>query len=875
MTNKFIDDFFIDLDEILKIDINEILPDNLKKNDLKNNITIDLRILVILKKYLATKLIQFVNSKINYFENRNLKLNMSKPIDGSNELIINLSKNNLIFPIFIINIRKKLNGQIEIYYYFKNNFSKDFLKKMFSFNLSSEIYVPYKIFHIYSLLLKKNNEIDLYEFINYIIEEKNLVKIKQYVNYIYKQTNLEKINEYIIKEKNLVKIKQYVNYIYKQTNLEKINEYINNNSRFIKSLYNDKLEYTFESNYSYDYFINKYIISKSILKNGINKHNINSVNLNKFKKSYTDFGRSDFYINNQLINPNANSDKNLTSETKKYYNTIENLFSTFNNKDKEDIIKKILLTMTQQAFSKLSIYYTIFFKKFENNNCIVDFRQFRIKDDKKPKTQSSLITANEVGVLNEKKFKSNNCIIDFIQFHIKDDAQSKTHSSIITADKMGVLNEKNFEPNQKIRKKYYIDIDNNDNINITLICFMQLYFIINDIEFLFLDINYKISIDVLNNTLTEKINFKWKSLIEKKIIRLLYNKNINFDWASSFFDIEKKNMIIINLNEDNKPFNNSDCDKYLFNILIREPLFILVSTQNSTTKFKNGESVSFQHVIKKELNKLGYHYNIKGKNIKNYDSGVRKILGKGVERMRLYKKDNSVNNNKISNVKILQKDLSFGGILFIKFIYDNKKYIFLNTNLSRANNTENLKYIFELFTTDIDFFSRNKNKNNTIKKNCCNLIDLFSEKYNIYLFFSKDISFFTKLFKKTKYTNQEENSKIQNIENLNINNNWKSFNNIKNNFNGFVLDNTNQKSQVLTNLVEDYLKKKIIFNKKRPTFSITQTQKNNMKKYNISIEKIKKEYEIKIYSFLKNIKNINNNILFISSLNNNNQIQVL
>jgi hypothetical protein len=172
MTSNFIDDFFIELDKILKIDINEILPDDLKKNDLKNNITRDLRILFILKKNLATKLRQFVYSKKNYFEYRNLNLNMSHPIDGSNELIINLSNNNLIFPIFIINIRKKLNGQIEIYYYFKNNFSKDFLKKMFSFNLSPEIDTTYKIFHIYSLLLKKDNEIDLYEFMILFCKEK-------------------------------------------------------------------------------------------------------------------------------------------------------------------------------------------------------------------------------------------------------------------------------------------------------------------------------------------------------------------------------------------------------------------------------------------------------------------------------------------------------------------------------------------------------------------------------------------------------------------------------------------------------------------------------------------------------------------------------
>jgi hypothetical protein len=769
---------------------------------------------------------------INFIQTENTNIKNKKI-----KVIILSIDNDKKVDVLFVNYRLSNN---KLFYNWKNNFSNIFLNKIFS--LSDKI--AYNILKFYYLLLEYNkkkinvDKIDAYEYINYIINGTDLDILE--INFNITNTDLLNI----------------------------FNKYIGSKSRFIKSLDNDSLEYSIDSFYSYDYFIDTYLISKISINNNKKKQfNLKNVDLEKLKGDIKiDFMRGNYYINNKPVKK-ENLETYLGNINKIYKNYINNFESkNFNN---PSFYKKLLYPLFQVIFNKFS-FFNSFFQKYQLNNIIFDINQ---PDDKK------------------KTFK--------------------------------VFNK-------------------NNQLLIKVKIFMQVIIINNDEKFLILEIEYELVIDILNNTLNEKLNFKWKSLLEKKIIRSLQNK---------------QNLLVINLDENNEEYNSSHdiIKKYLLYILITDPLFIIVSTQKSTVKLKKGESVSFQHVMKIELEKLDYSYSIKEKKIKNYNNLPSKLLGQSVERLRLYKKNNTIKNTNINNVEIVQKKILLKGSLYLKLNFyeqeheGHKKYIFLNTKLSESNNkSKNFKYIFELLTTDIEQFQKNNSlrcptitfdniwketdkhikdilfekiekkiikkfniklnypeiisiRNNEIKKQDYNtiinkitkqkikkifevvlqnkknefnkrlkknnnLIDLFNKGYSIYFLVNIDMNSFKDYFGQKKdfvpdeefsinkkYGRKSIISQVSNNSNLGINNGGGKNNNINE----------------LDDLIDNYLKTKINFIEKRSLISFTNEQKKKIEEYNKTIKSFKTTYKNNMNRFFESICicGEKNNILYISKYN--------
>jgi hypothetical protein len=219
------------------------------------------------------------------------------------------------------------------------------------------------------------------------------------------------------------------------------------------------------------------------------------------------------------------------------------------------------------------------------------------------------------------------------------------------------------------------------------------------------------------------------------------------------------NIMIINFNEDNQKYTDKIANNYFTHKSIdtkKLPPFIVVSTQNSTTKKKNGESLSFQHVMKKKLQQLDYSYKFDNKNIKNDARKSLFNIGSGVLRLRLYKKQDS----RYKNVDIFPIDFSFRKVLCLTLEFElNKnltnssvsesknnnlgkqlsKNVFLNigsdifykesTQVTYNPDSNNFGKSYKYYSNIIELFGKKiKSAGNR------NLIDLFYEGYSIYFF---------------------------------------------------------------------------------------------------------------------------------------------
>jgi hypothetical protein len=238
--------------------------------------------------------------------------------------------------------------------------------------------------------------------------------------------------------------------------------------------------------------------------------------------------------------------------------------------------------------------------------------------------------------------------------------------------------------------------------------------------------------------------------------------------------------------------------------------------------------------------------------MKDYDYGLKKILGKPVDRIRLYKR-NYINNNNINNtgVDIFKKKFLSNGTLCIKLIFtDNgvqKKYIFLNTNLpldtklSLDNNlTENDKiyktfeYIFDLLTIDNIFFQGNRKNQN--------LIDLFTEGYDIYFLGNIDLFFLKNIIGDVLKSIKKSNGEIN-----------KTKNHYYNNLILFISEYFSEKKNSIMNKKNLKIKKPSIIGSKK-----------NKNDYLKEFTQFKKEYEEKIFNFFIKTILIGNNIFYTS-----------
>jgi hypothetical protein len=659
--------------------------------------------------------------------------------DNEKQLIIlcidnDINKNIDVLHIFDI---KTMNGSNKRIYDWKNNFSLEFLNKIFSFQPD----VAYSLLHFYFLLLEYNkdsknkyNELVLHEYIYFIMNSK------------------------IINSNFFNNIKNIKN----QNKIESIFRSIINKNIFSTDFLKKNKSVFYDFCYSYDYFIKIWLIDVDTLNNNKSK-----IDIKKLKDKVTfdlNRNRERYFIDG------INYEKKYTEVSKGKYDysiffeKIKELVNKFmeDNKDIGETFNDIYIKILQSLYQNLrafSVTFFTFFLRLYHNDTIYYYNP-------------TFLSVN-VGYINK------NIIIDI---------------------------------KEVLQFKY-----NNDSI-----------------PTIFLKKNADIKIDILNNKICFKHSFEWvDENIRKMILRNFKLKKMN-----------NKRLAIINFDEQNAEYNENSCSKYLSDIQTNFPLFVLVSTQNSTTKFKKGDSVSFQHIMKEKLEEIGYSYRIKGQNIKDYDYGLKKISGKPVDRLRLYLSNDFIKNNNINNVgiDILQKKMLSNGTLCIKLKFkDNgvqKKYIFLNTNLPQQNNNKTFEYIFDLLTTDNSFFQGNNRKTQ-------NLIDLFHEGYDIYFLGNIDLTFL--------------NNKISKLrEKKNSSNSHK--------FHDDLFD------KYFIKIGNSIMNKNKSTNLKKPSIMNSREKK---KEYSNRKIKIQNNYLLKTIDFFINTTIFNGNNIFYTSLNKNDNSNIV
>jgi len=344
-----------------------------------------------MSRYINEKL-QKINDK--YFKNKNIKnpLNFYYNNENGN---INININN---KIDILHLYK--SEQNKLNYYFLNNFSNDFLKKVFSISNSNLIY---HILNIYRLILEYNYEqrqkkhlahiIDIYEYIYFIINN-NENKIKETLN----STNdlLDLIDN--IKAKNIESIGFYEN--------------------------NGISEYTINKSYSYDYYILYYLIARDTLKNenSIFNEKNNPIIIEKLKKAMkADVSRANYKIVFDDIetdyNLNYNNiqynlyEKEKEELRKKFLNDLQKNIGKYLNTNNGDLINKTLIKILQSIYQVLQnnickYIYDIYINKYFNlelDNFPINLKAILI---------SYAIIFEENNILIESKVNYNSVVLD-------------------------------------------------------------------------------------------------------------------------------------------------------------------------------------------------------------------------------------------------------------------------------------------------------------------------------------------------------------------------------------------------------------------------------------------------------------------------------
>lgn len=344
-----------------------------------------------MSSYINEKL-QKINDK--YFKNKNIKNPLNFYYNNENG---NININN---KIDILHLYK--SEQNKLNYYFLNNFSNDFLKKVFSISNSNLIY---DILNIYRLILEYNYEqrqkkhlahiIDIYEYIYFIINN-NENTIKETLN----STNdlLDLIDN--IKAKNIESIGFYEN--------------------------NGISEYTINKLYSYDYYILYYLIASDTFNNEkkiFNEKN-NPIIIEKLKKTMmVDITRANYKIvfDNIETDYNLNNNNNNSQNTfqikkrqlqEKFFNDLENNIRKYLKTNNGYLINKTLIKILQSIYQVLqnniykyiaNIYLNKYFILDGLDNFPIDFKANLI---------SYTVIFKENNILIESNVNYNSVVLD-------------------------------------------------------------------------------------------------------------------------------------------------------------------------------------------------------------------------------------------------------------------------------------------------------------------------------------------------------------------------------------------------------------------------------------------------------------------------------
>lgn len=358
-------------------------------NSYKNNNSSSSANSVSMSSYINNKL-EEINNK--YFKNKNIEKLKFHYNDENNNININNK-------IDVLHLYK--TEQNKLNYYFLNNFSNDFLKKVFSISNSNLIY---NIFNIYRLILKDNNEqrqkknlapiIDIDEYIYFIINNNENI-----INTTFNSTNdlLTLIDN--IKTKNINSIGFYKN--------------------------NGILEYTINKLYSYDYYIYYYLIDSDTFEkeNEIFNNTYNPINIKKLEgKMLRDLTRADYKIikNNDEINYKLNlSNQNINNQNiiltktrnlqQKFIDDLKQNISIYLKTNNTNLINNTCIKILQSIYQVLqtNIYSYInniyIAKYFFLENEPIKFNANKI---------SYIIIFKENNILIESKCEYNSVVLD-------------------------------------------------------------------------------------------------------------------------------------------------------------------------------------------------------------------------------------------------------------------------------------------------------------------------------------------------------------------------------------------------------------------------------------------------------------------------------
>jgi hypothetical protein len=193
--------------------------------------------------------------------------------------------------------------------------------------------------------------------------------------------------------------------------------------------------------------------------------------------------------------------------------------------------------------------------------------------------------------------------------------------------------------------------------------------------------SFKLIYNLLKNIKTESDIKIILNIIKNKLNNKFINKiPVKRDETKQNYE---KDFLLINFNEEKKSFNDNDCMSMLIKILLEEPSFIIVFTQDC----KTGGKEHYQHLLGERLKENGY--NLLVKNTIN------------TLRMRIYYNTKKVKFNEKEKLWLLSRLLTKKGgdkpqrILkstIVEKKYDNVSKNLIKENLSKSsNNSKNLE----------------------------------------------------------------------------------------------------------------------------------------------------------------------------------------
>jgi len=479
-----------------------------------------------------------------------------------------------------------------------------------------------------------------------------------------------------------------------------------------------------------------------------------------------------------------NKNNKISLKILDFVNTTLDFF--LNDKNINEYIKNItenkllmLSTIFVQQFYSNIIDKITFVNEFINQN----FESITINYKTDKKKNSNIPTFNYI-IEKERiileinyllYFMKNNNDENIINIPFKISAELNIDSNEITIKFKSIINNKNDLDMLYLFNSIYFYMEINeqykdDQFKVEMLEYLKKIY--NDNK------SYKIIYNLLKNVKSKDDIIIILNIIKNKLNNRSINKiPIKRDETKQSYE---KDFLLINFNEEKKSFDDNDCMSMLIKILVEQPSFIIISTQDCNPKGKE----HYQHILGEKLK--SNKYNILLKNTKD------------ILRMRIYYNTNKVKFNEKEKSRFLSflsssKEGGDRGILkktIIKKINNNiSNKLILEENLSKSSdNSKNLnKDIFlvkkygmkestdKKYGNGLVFMRLEISKNNSFTKfifiNCnlslnreyefeniindFKLLDYWEKEYNIFFSGSFNFTFNPVLYKNTEISKNQ------------------------------------------------------------------------------------------------------------------------